>query len=235
MSKGLRMSIELRQEDRVTFAEFGIDLETHPGSHSGVLIIENPEAVRARLKVTFCGAEGRITLRGSHIPRGEIRCLEDNASADITCSNDQTVLDLWLYKHSLFAMKARSVMFGLHAYVYDRTKITIGENCLFSNGISLRTSDHHSIIDLDTLQQLNFPADIIIGDHVWICPDVMVLKGVEIGAGSIIASRALVQKSVPPKELWGGVPARMIKQRVSWVGSEPANPYDVEQMVKLIG
>lgn len=227
--------MEIEQSNVTAFAGLGIELEVHPGAHSSVLIVENPEAVRAHLKIVFCGAEGRITLRGSHFPRGEIRCLEERACADITCTNNQTVLDLWLYKHSLFAMKPRSVMFGLHAYVYDRTKITIGENCLFSDGISLRTSDHHSIIDLDTLEQLNFPADITIGDHVWICPDVMVLKGVDIGAGSILASRALVQTSIPPKELWGGVPARMIKQRVSWVGSEPANPYDIEHMLKLIG
>lgn len=52
---------------------------------------------------------------------------------------------------------------------------------------------------------------IVIGDGCWLGARVTVLGGVEIGAGSVIAAGALVNKSVPPNELWGGVPARFIR------------------------
>ena len=53
---------------------------------------------------------------------------------------------------------------------------------------------------------------IRIGDGCWLGARVTVLGGVEIGAGSVIAAGALVSKSVPPDELWGGVPARCIRR-----------------------
>jgi len=53
----------------------------------------------------------------------------------------------------------------------------------------------------------------IIEDEVWIGANVVVLKGVVIGRNAVIAAGAVVNKSVPPNEIWGGVPARFIKIR----------------------
>lgn len=54
----------------------------------------------------------------------------------------------------------------------------------------------------------------IINDEVWIGANVVILKGVEIGRGSIIAAGAIVNKNIPEMEIWGGVPAKFIKKRV---------------------
>ncbi len=53
---------------------------------------------------------------------------------------------------------------------------------------------------------------ITICDGCWLGARVTVLGGVEIGAGCVIAAGALVNKSVPPNELWGGVPAKLIRR-----------------------
>ena len=53
---------------------------------------------------------------------------------------------------------------------------------------------------------------IKIGDGCWLGARVTVLGGVEIGAGCVIAAGALVNKDVPPNELWSGVPARFIRK-----------------------
>jgi acetyltransferase-like isoleucine patch superfamily enzyme len=76
--------------------------------------------------------------------------------------------------------------------------------------------------------------DITIGDHVWIGQNVTILKGARIGKGSIIAACALVHRDIPDKQLWGGVPARLLRENVSWVASHPANPHDVSVMLELV-
>jgi len=55
--------------------------------------------------------------------------------------------------------------------------------------------------------------DTVIGDDVWIGSEAMIMAGVTIGSGAIIAARALVVKDVPPYAVVGGNPASIIKYR----------------------
>lgn len=59
-------------------------------------------------------------------------------------------------------------------------------------------------------------APIHIGNHVWIGARATILKGVTIGDGAVVAAGAVVNKDVPPNTLVGGVPARIIKENISW-------------------
>lgn len=54
-----------------------------------------------------------------------------------------------------------------------------------------------------------------IEDDVWVGNGAMILAGVRIGRGAIIAARAVVTKNVPPYEIHGGVPAKKIGERFS--------------------
>ena len=55
--------------------------------------------------------------------------------------------------------------------------------------------------------------DIIIGDDVWIGYEAVIMSGVHVGNGAIIAARAVVTKDVPPYTIVGGTPAREIRKR----------------------
>ena len=55
--------------------------------------------------------------------------------------------------------------------------------------------------------------DIVIGNDVWIGYEAVIMAGVHIGNGAIIATRAVVTKDVPPYTIVGGVPARPIRKR----------------------
>ena len=54
---------------------------------------------------------------------------------------------------------------------------------------------------------------VIIGDDVWLGRNVLVMPGVKIGKGSIVAAGAVVTKDVPEYKIVGGVPARILKDR----------------------
>lgn len=63
------------------------------------------------------------------------------------------------------------------------------------------------------LSQLPFKGDTIIGNDVWIGRECMIMPGVKIGDGAMIATRSVVIKDVPPYTVAGGNPAKTIKKR----------------------
>lgn len=87
-------------------------------------------------------------------------------------------------------------------------KIQIGDNCMFGNNLVIVDHDHILSSKNDNEYVSN---EIVIGDHVWCGANVTILKGVHIGDGAIIAAGAVVNKSIPSGEIWGGNPVRKIK------------------------
>lgn len=95
--------------------------------------------------------------------------------------------------------------------------IIIGDDCMFSHGISVRTTDSHSIIDARG-KRINPAKNISIGRHVWIGMDCLILKGTVIPENSIVGARSMVTSSLKATvgSLLAGSPARVIKNNVSW-------------------
>lgn len=98
----------------------------------------------------------------------------------------------------------------------DDMRIDIGEDCMFSNSIIVRTSDSHPIYDSTTSQRINGALSVKIGNHVWIAPHSTIMKGVNIGDGAIIGSNTLVTRAVPPHCLCVGIPAKVVKTNINW-------------------
>ncbi|MDY4635691.1 MAG: acyltransferase [Candidatus Limivicinus sp.] len=94
--------------------------------------------------------------------------------------------------------------------------IRIGENCLFSSEIMLRTGDSHSILDMDG-KRINPSQSIVLGDHVWVGNRVSILKGTMIADDTIIGTGSIVTKSFPEGHCAiAGNPAKMIKNDINW-------------------
>ncbi len=91
-------------------------------------------------------------------------------------------------------------------------KIEIGNNVAISDNVSIRDSDNHEILNSNHVKT----KPIKIGDHVWIGMNAIILKGVTIGDGAIIAAGSVVNRDVPAKCLAGGVPAKILKYNVEW-------------------
>jgi len=100
----------------------------------------------------------------------------------------------------------------------ERRNIIIGDSCLFSFHVWLRTNDPHLLYDANTNKRTNHSKDIIIGDHVWVGQDVGFVKGAVVGSGSIIAAKSLVAGRCISNAVYGGVPVKLVKSGVFWSG-----------------
>ncbi len=102
---------------------------------------------------------------------------------------------------------------GRNCYFSVKGHLKIGKYVRIGPDVCFIDQDHSFKIGELIMNQKANIEDIHIGDDVWIGRGVTILKGVHISDGSIVAANALVNKNIPPYEIWGGVPAKFIKKR----------------------
>jgi len=101
-----------------------------------------------------------------------------------------------------------------NCFIQVRGNVNIGSNVLFGPGVYLFSENHnYSNIDKFINEQGTSRKGIIIRDGVWVGSRSIILDGAVIGENSIIAAGSIVTKNVPPFEIWGGAPAKLIKSR----------------------
>lgn len=99
----------------------------------------------------------------------------------------------------------------------DHSSILIGNDCMLSANIHIRTADGHVICQSGTKNIINFGGDVDIGKHSWIARDVFINKNVSIPNDTIIGAGALVTKSFfETNTILAGVPAKIVKRNVDW-------------------
>lgn len=114
---------------------------------------------------------------------------------------------------------SRDLIAGAHSFVNINSEIgpgvTLGNYVMIAPGVQLMGNDHRFDVPGTPIIFAGRPTvrPIVIGDDVWIGYGAMVLAGVTVGRGAVIAARAVVTKDVPPYEIWGGIPAKKIGER----------------------
>jgi len=93
-------------------------------------------------------------------------------------------------------------------------KIDIGEDCLFAQGIIIRDNDGHKMQSGSNAG--NEMEEVKIGNHCWIGQRAMILKGVTLSDNTIVGAGAVVAGSFPSNVAIAGIPAKIIKENVSW-------------------
>lgn len=94
-----------------------------------------------------------------------------------------------------------------------REKLYIGDDCLLASGVKVIDHDHGTDVGALVRMQSHLSAVVVIGNDVWVGANAIILKGVTINNGAVIAAGAVVTRSVPSMEIWGGVPAKKIGER----------------------
>jgi len=172
-------------------------------------------------------SDGTITINGdgSHVLIG------DGANAfermSLTCGPSSTVHighGVRLASVQIYVCPHSKLLIGHHSafanegqiFVHETKPITIGHNCLISEGVNFWVSDAHSIIDLESGRRINPSRPIHVGHRVWLGRNVSVFKGAHIGDGAIIGAQSLVSGVIPGNTLAYGSPARVVRENVSW-------------------
>lgn len=91
--------------------------------------------------------------------------------------------------------------------------VEIGDDCIFSEFVSIRDANHGMKTDAPMFCQKMSSAPIKIGNNVWLGRGAVILKGVKIGSGAVIGANAVVNRDIPDNAIAAGVPARVIKYR----------------------
>ena len=120
----------------------------------------------------------------------------------------------------------------LYHYPFSEDKLVIGKFCAIATGVKfIMNGANHKISGFSTYpfqifgngwekvtpqpQDLPFKGDTIIGNDVWIGYESVIMPGVRIGDGAIIAAKSVVVSDVDPYAIVGGNPAKLIRKRFS--------------------
>jgi acetyltransferase-like isoleucine patch superfamily enzyme/coenzyme F420-reducing hydrogenase beta subunit len=117
---------------------------------------------------------------------------------------------IWIKRSGILELYGGFMHEGAH--ITCGSYIKIGKNAHIAKDVVIRDLDGHYIEESTYITS----KPIIIGDNVWIGYRAMILKGVTIGDGAIIAADAVVTKNIPSHSIAAGNPARIIKQNIRW-------------------
>ena len=150
--------------------------------------------------------------------------------------NNKTVFDKFIRINKNACVNDSQI--GAYTYIGDNTELPnaiIGRFCSIASNVKVVTATHpvsvfvstspvfhstkkqcgDSFVEEDSFnqQKLIDSRSVIIGNDVWIGTNALLIGGISIGDGAVIAAGAVVTKDVPPYAIVGGVPAKIIRYR----------------------
>lgn len=126
-----------------------------------------------------------------------------------------------LNRHSSLYAARGGIKCGDNVFVGDFSSINandaeiiIGSNVAIGPMTLIQGANHNfDRLDMPIIRQGHAPNRVEIGDDVWIAARVVILPGVKISGGAVIAAGAVVNKDVPAGAVMAGVPAKVIRMR----------------------
>jgi virginiamycin A acetyltransferase len=120
----------------------------------------------------------------------------------------------------------------LYHYPFSTDKLIIGKFCALAKGVTfIMNNANHKMSGFSTypfqifgngwekvmpqMHEFPYKGDTVVGNDVWIGYETVIMPGIKIGDGAIIAAKSVVVSDVQPYTIVGGNPAKLIKQRFS--------------------
>ena len=153
------------------------------------------KAKLVRCSITSIGQNNTLIVEDGTVLRGvELEIIGDNSAIVIS----------------------KNCIIGDNCYLSakDGCKLSIKDGCMLSRNIKLMTSDGHPIYQNEIM--INKAKDITIKNNVWLADNVTILKGVEVGDGSIVGINSTLTKSIARNVIAVGNPAKVVKEGITW-------------------
>jgi maltose O-acetyltransferase len=183
--------------------------------------------------INFYDRMGKKLTVTSVLNKGFVRIYNYYLDLELLFLNIITLIPLWFVRKLAFQLAGAKIGSGSHLHLncrfYYPKGISIGEGTIVGYGTFLDGRDkliignhvdiasevqiYNSEHDINTEDFRPIVAPVTIGDYVFIGPRSIILPGVTIGKGAIIAAGAVVTKDVEPFTMVGGVPAKPIGER----------------------
>jgi acetyltransferase-like isoleucine patch superfamily enzyme len=196
----------------------GITVER--GSGNGNLIAVDHDLRAPYCRIKFTGSGGAVALGRNAAVTGSLTLHNESV---IMISGYSRVRPLRLKVtlrdrgERVFWCRGASTQGTASSVKGDNATWLVGDDCMFSWGTYLRPFDMHTIVDLDVGEVVNPPRDIIVGPHVWVGQNALVLSGAKIGAGTVVGANSVVTGGqLEPFSIYAGNPARHIRSGISW-------------------
>jgi maltose O-acetyltransferase len=124
--------------------------------------------------------------------------------------------------HNILLYGDGEIICGEDSYVGDRStlhaakgcKLLIGNGCQISSNVRIFTQTAIADADFSIKPVPSKFGDVKIGNFCWIGANVLINPNITIGENSVIGANSVVSKDIPPGEIWGGVPARLIRKKL---------------------
>jgi acetyltransferase-like isoleucine patch superfamily enzyme len=153
-------------------------------------------AIRPWLRLVSYAPFQGLRLAGLRVARAKI-------GKDVVLAPGVAVHSPWRLSIGSHTNIARHVKLDARGY------LKIGDNVNVSEEVAVWTAEH----DVQSPEFSMTRAAVVIEDRVWVCFRSIILPGVILGEGCVVASGSVVTKNVPPFSIVAGVPARVIGRR----------------------
>lgn len=184
--------------------------------------IQAMEAGQLRLTLRQIGKRKKISNLSIVLKStsGNIKLSVGDSGSSIYFENgSRGTYDIKLWRESQVFIGEGTTSNGVNV-ICDNSSFKTGKDCMLSSNILIQTSDQHGIVDLSTGEIINDKSSqVMLGDHVWLCRQSTIMADVSIEDGSVVGACALVTRSVPKMTIVAGVPAKVVRQDVTWCRS----------------
>lgn len=190
--------------------------------------------LRSKLYPMLLGSVGSGCVFGTSIvfrhPKkihlGDNVVIDDNILVDAKGVNNNGIKmgdDVFVGRNTILSCKDGDIELddraniGFNCYIFASNSVKVGKDVLVAGFTYIVGGGNYGLekLDVPINQQYDFDGKggVIIEDNVWIAAHVVILDGVRVGSGSVLAAGAIISKEVPQMSIVGGVPGKVLKKR----------------------
>lgn len=181
--------------------------------------IKNRGGQKVNSRIQVSGNGNTVVIEKDAMLRSSrIRIIGNNNFVRLKSNSYISGAELWVENDGCQIVVGERTFIGHHSHLActeNDSKMIIGDDCMISSYVQVRTGDSHSILDIQG-KRINVAQSVYIGNHCWVGEGAKILKGVVLEGDDVVATGAIVTKSFQKNLLIAGVPGKIIKDNITW-------------------